>query len=73
MRRVDHKPAEGLPVRAHQIHGPQPVRRDPAGRRLALPDLVAVDNQHARAAAGQLAGNGQPGEARSAHEDVVVP
>ena len=42
-----------------------------AGGGLALADLVAVDEQHVGAAAGQLAGNGQPGEAGAADEHVV--
>ena len=70
-RRVHHEPAERLAVRAHQAHRAQPLGRDPAGRRLPLADLVAVDHKHARAAAAQLAGHGKAGEARSAHQNVV--
>ena len=43
-----------------------------AGRGLALADLVAVDHQHARARARELARHGQPGEARAADQDVAV-
>ena len=49
MRRVDHEPAEGLAMRAHQAHHPQPLGGDAAGRGLALADLVAVEHEHARA------------------------
>ena len=51
---------------------PQPRGRDRAGRGLALADLVAVDDQHARAGAGQLARDGEPREARAADEHVAV-
>ena len=40
---------------------------------LALADLVAVEHEHARAAAGQLARDREAGEARSADENVVIP
>ena len=44
----------------------QPLGRRRAGRGLALADLVAVDDQHARARPAQLARDGQAGEGRAA-------
>src|SRR5688500_12046506 len=70
--RVHHQPPERLPMRPHQAHRPQPLRGDPAGGGLALADLVAAAHQHARAGPGQLPRHGQPGEARAAHQDVVL-
>ena len=51
---------------------PQPLGRDAAGGGLALADLVAVDDQHVGAGAGQLARHGQPGEAGAADQHVVA-
>ena len=45
--------------------------RDAAGRGLPLADLVAIDEQHVGARAGQLAGHSEPGEARAADQHVV--
>ena len=64
---------EALALGVHQAERPQPVGRDPAGRGLALADLVAVEDQHVGAGAGQLAGDGQTGEAGAADQDVVAP
>ena len=50
----------------------QPLGRGPAGRRLPLADLVAIDEQHAGAGAGELARDREPGEARAADEYVVL-
>jgi hypothetical protein len=50
----------------------QPLGRSGAGGRLALADLVAVDDQHARSAAAQLACHREPREARAAHENVEI-
>ena len=55
-----------------QLERRQPRGRDPAGRGLALADLVAVDHQHAGAGARELARDGEPGEARAADEHVAV-
>ena len=57
----------GSPADAHRV---QPRRRRGAGRGGALADLVAVDHEHVGAGAGQLAGDGQPGEARAADQHV---
>ena len=51
---------------------PQPLGRDAAGGGLALADLVAVDDQHVGAGAGQLARDRQSGEAGAADQHVVA-
>ncbi len=71
-RRVHDELVERLTMRGLQVHRVQPARRHRAGRGLSLADLVAVDHQHARAGAGQLARDRQAGEARAAHQDVAV-
>jgi len=70
--RVHDEIPEGLPVGGGQSHGVQPQRRHGAGGGLTLADLVAIEDQDAGAAAGQLAGDGQAGEGGAAHEDVAV-
>ena len=69
---MDHQLAEGLLRGLLQGERVQPGGRDPARRGLPLADLVAVDHQHVGAAGGQLAGHGEPGEARAADQDVAV-
>ena len=70
---VDDEVRERLLDGVHQVEVLEPLRRRGARARLALADLVAVDHQHPRAAAMQLARDGQPGEARAADQHVVVP
>ena len=71
-RGVDDELAERLAQGLLEAQRGQPRRRNAARRGLALADLVAVDDQNVGAAAGQLAGHGEPGKARAAHEDVAV-
>ena len=73
MRRVDHA-ARGNVWRIAPI---RPSARShsvgiAAGGGLALADLVAVDHQHARARARELAGDGQARERRAADQDVGI-
>ena len=68
---MDQQRVEALALGLEQAGGPQPVGRDPAGRGLALADLVAVDHHHRGAASGQLAGEDEAGEAGAADQDVV--
>ena len=72
VRRVDDELAERLADRPLEAQAPEPFGRRRAGRGLALADLVAVDHQHARARAGQLARDRQAREAGTADEDVRV-
>ena len=72
MRGVDDELVEGLAQRAAQLERVEPLGRDRARRGLALADLVAVDHQHARAGARELARDRQAGEARAADEHVAV-
>ena len=71
--RVHDQRVEALALAVHQSQPLQPLGRDPAGGGLALADLVAVDDHHVGAGAGQLARDRQPGEAGAADEDVVRP
>ena len=73
MRGVDDELAEALALGVHQPERAQPVGRDAAGGGLPLADLVAVDDQHVGAGAGQLAGDREAGEAGAADQDVVPP
>ena len=57
-------------IAARDAHGAQPRGGRRAGGRLALADLVAVDHEHVRAAARELARDGQPGEGGAADEHV---
>ncbi len=70
VRRVEAHAGQLLPDRAGQPERLEPRQRRRARRRGALADLVAVDQQDVGAAAGELARDGQPGEARAAHEHV---
>jgi hypothetical protein len=71
-RRVADHRVEGLADAGLEAHVAQPVRGGGAGAGLALADLVAVDDEHARAARAQLARDRQPGEAGTADEDVEI-
>ncbi len=70
VRRVEGHARELLADRARDAHRTQPRRRRGAGGGGALADLVAVEDQHVGAGAGQLARDGQPGEARAADQHV---
>jgi hypothetical protein len=70
--RVHDELVEALAQRVHQIERLQPQRGDPAGRGLALADLIAVDHEHPRAAAGELPRDRQSREARPADEHVAI-
>ena len=70
VRRVEGHALELLADRAADAHRLQPRRRDRAGAGLALADLVAVDDEHVGAAARQLAGDREPGEAGAADQHV---
>ena len=72
MRGVDHQLAEPLPLGLHQPRRPQPIGRDAAGGGLSLADLVAVEDHHVGAGAGQLARDGEPGETGAADHHVVA-
>jgi hypothetical protein len=69
---MDDQHRERLLQGALDIHRGQPARGDPAGGRLALADLVAIEHQHLGADAAQLARDGEPREARPADEHVAV-
>jgi len=71
VRRVDDEGVEALTLRLHQPQLFQPAGGNPAGGGLALADLVAVDDQHVGAGAGQLPRDHQAGEARTAYKYVV--
>ena len=70
VRRVERHAGQLLADRVAHPHRVQPRRRCGAGRRLALAELVAVDDQHVGPRAGELARDGQPREARAADEHV---
>ena len=72
MRGVDDELAEGLLERLLEPQRVEPAGRDPARRGLPLADLVAVDDEHVGAAAGQLARDRQAGEAGAADQHVAV-
>ena len=57
---VHDQRVEALALGVHQAELPQPLGRDAAGGGLALADLVAVDEQHVGAGAGQLARHASP-------------
>src|SRR5205807_10664122 len=71
VRRVKHQIGKRLTDRSGQSQVVEPPGGGGTRRGLALADLVAVDDQHLRAGASELAGNGQSGEARSADEYVA--
>ena len=71
-RGVDEQGAERLPDRPLEAQAAQPLGRRRARGGLALPDLVAVEDQHARAGGAQLARDRQPGERRAADQDVEL-
>ena len=73
VRGVHQERVEALALRREQARRPQPIGRDPAGRGLALADLVAVDHHHRGAAPGQLPGQDQTREARAADQHVATP
>jgi len=62
---------EALALAIHQAELPQPLGRDPAGRGLALADLVAIDDHHVGAGTRKLTCDRKSGEARPAYQDVV--
>ena len=63
---------ERLPDRPAEAETFEPFGWSSTRRRLALADLVAVDDEHPRAGASELARDGESGKARSAHEHVAV-
>ena len=69
--RVHDHLLEGLLDRALQAEVDQPRGGCAARRRLALPDLVAVEHQDPRARGAQLARDREPGERGPADHDVV--
>jgi hypothetical protein len=71
-RRVEDEVLKGLADRALQAQRVQPRGGRGACARLALADLVAIDHEHSRARAGELAAYRQSREARAAHQDVEV-
>ncbi len=71
-RGVDDQLVEALALRGGEVHRAQPLRRDAAGRGLALADLVAIEHENPGAGARKLARDGEPGEARTAHQHVAV-
>ena len=71
--RVHHEPVEGLANRALQAQVHEPVGGSGAGGGLALADLVAIEDEHPRARARELARHGEPGEARAADQHVALP
>jgi hypothetical protein len=72
--RVDHEIAERLLDRRREAEVLEPLRGCGARRRLALPDLIAIDHEDPRAGrmVRELTGDREAGEARTAHEDVRV-
>jgi hypothetical protein len=70
VRRGERHVGQHRALRALHAHRLQPALRNGAGRRLALADRVAVDQEHVGARAGELAGDGQSGEARAADQHV---
>ena len=71
--RVDHQRVETLALGTHQVEVLEPLGGDAAGGRLALADLVAVDDQHVGAAPGQLSRHRQAGETGTADQHVMGP
>ncbi len=69
---VDDELIEALAVGFVEAEGRQPDRRYRAGRGLALADLVAVYDQHARSGAGEFARQREPREARATDEHVAI-
>src|SRR4051812_43760231 len=69
-RRVDEQRPERLADRLLQPEVHKPVGRRRACGRLPLADLVAIDDEHARARASKLPRDGQSREARAADQDV---
>jgi hypothetical protein len=69
---VDDEVAERLQDRRLEAHVRQPLGRRGAGRGLALADLVAVDDDHPRPAAPELARDREAREGRPADHHVVV-
>ena len=69
---VDRPACRSAGARRPSARSPQPLGRDAAGGGLALADLVAVDDQHVGAGAGQLARDREPGEAGAADQHVVA-
>ena len=69
---MDHEVGERLADGRPEAERVQPARGGGARRRGPLADLVAVEDQHARARSAQLAGDGQPGEAGPADQDVPL-
>ena len=69
---VHDQGVEALALGRHQPQPPQPLGRDPAGGGLALADLVAVDDEDVCSGAGELACDGEAGEAGAADEDVAL-
>ncbi len=72
VRGVDDEVREGLADRRVEAERVEPPCRGGAGGGLALADLVAVDDEHARARARELARDGEAREARAADQDVRV-
>ena len=70
VRRRERHAGQLLPDRAGHTHRLEPGPGRGARRGGAFADLVAVDEQHVDAAAGQLAGDRESREARPAHEHV---
>src|SRR4051794_35093175 len=70
VRRVERHARDLLADRALDAHRLQPRGGRGAGAGLPLADLVAVDDEHVGAAAGQLARDRQPGEGGAADEHV---
>jgi hypothetical protein len=69
---VDDQLAELLPGGLLEPERPQPLGRDPARRGLPLADLVAIEHQQPRTGPGELAGDGEAGEARPADDYVEI-
>ncbi len=69
---VDDELAEGLLAGGEEVERLEPEGGDPAGRGLALTDLIAVDQHHLGSGAGELPGHGQASEAGSADQHVAV-
>ncbi len=72
MRGVNRQVAEGLLDRCAGSHRIEPLGGSRAGRGLALPDLVTVDDQDPRPRTRQLSRHREAGEARPADQHVAV-
>jgi hypothetical protein len=72
VRGVNHELVEGLLDRPSGSHRVEPVRGRGARRSLALPDLVAIDDQDPGAGARQLACHRETRKARPADQHVAV-